>query len=86
MMDPDRYFGHCESPKDQDDLRKLAEARDNALPLLPEEARSYHDAIADLLCWFDGFRAGRGDSYSEPLGLDTLRELKLRLRYRFDAS
>ena len=47
-----------------------------ALPdYVMEDARAYSDALADVLCWFLGFKAANPDTTLIP-GLDRLRSLK----------
>lgn len=46
-------------------------------PLTPEVARRWCYALADVNCWFSGFRAALGDrSVDMPPGCDTLRDIK----------
>ena len=43
------------------------------------ETERASSAIADVMCWFAGFRAGNADATLPP-GLDDLRELNCRLK------
>ncbi|OUJ16381.1 hypothetical protein [Acetobacter sp. DsW_063] len=55
----------------------------DARPMTAKEARRFNDAVADVICWHQGFRAGArmGDaSYNEPGGLDALGDLRTHLR------
>lgn len=52
-------------------------------PITPKDARRFDDAIADILCWHQGFRAGArmGDvSYDDPGGIDVIGDLRKHLR------
>ena len=40
------------------------------------ELTRFQQAMADLLCWHNGFRAARGDDAPAVLGLDEIWELK----------
>lgn len=46
------------------------------------EAREVSDAIADVLCWFNGFAAARPEATLPP-GLPTLRDLNIKLKRTF---
>ncbi len=52
------------------------------LLLYPLECREWSDAIADLLCWFNGFAAGRPEAPLPP-GIDALREINIKLKGYF---
>jgi hypothetical protein len=46
-----------------------------------EEAQRVSESMADLLCWARGFRAARpDDSDAHPLGVEGLRDLRIKLR------
>ena len=45
-----------------------------------EQADEYSCALADVLCWFDGFLMGKGDDARMPPGWHTLRELNIDLK------
>jgi len=40
-----------------------------------EELKIYHEALADILCWIDGYHAGGGSGLSR-LNLEGLSKLK----------
>jgi hypothetical protein len=48
-----------------------------------ETAESWSDALADCLCWFQGYRAGRGRDFDHsemPPGWRTLSEINLAMK------
>jgi hypothetical protein len=47
--------------------------------LTPARAREYADALADVLCWFHGFRAGNSDATMPP-AWRTLSEIAIDLK------
>lgn len=49
------------------------------------EARLYSDALADVLCWFEGFHAAKPKAALPP-GLDRLRDLNIMLKRQVEAS
>lgn len=48
--------------------------------LSADAATAYADALADVLCWFNGFLMGRGDEAKMPPGWELLRELSVDLK------
>jgi len=46
--------------------------------ITPDEAEKYSDAISDVVCWLDGFKAAGGVYY--PDSIDVLRELNMNLK------
>jgi hypothetical protein len=48
--------------------------------LSAEKADAYADALADVLCWFNGFLMGKGDEAEMPPGWRKLRELSADLK------
>ena len=47
-----------------------------------DEAHDFSNAIADVMCWFRGFKAAHANSEVEveyPPNLDRLRDLKIKL-------
>lgn len=63
---------------DDSDLREIPKAA----KFEPIECRLYSDALADVLCWFNGFCAAKPDAPMPP-GLDTLRTLNIKLKDHF---
>lgn len=58
-------------------------ARSNGVRLSASECEIFQAAVADALCWFQGFRAAHCGSLSEPempMSIDSLRDLNLRLQ------
>jgi hypothetical protein len=47
-------------------------------PITEKEAENYSDALSDVLCWMDGFKAGGGVYF--PDSVETLRNLNLRMK------
>jgi len=48
--------------------------------LKEEKIREYHDALADILCWVDGYCAALGSNIAfERLNLGSLRDMKREL-------
>ena len=45
-----------------------------------EQATAYSDALADVLCWFNGFLMGKGDEAEMPPGWRKLRDLSADLK------
>lgn len=45
-----------------------------------DKADEYSDALADVLCWFNGFLMGKGDEAEMPPGWRKLRELSADLK------
>lgn len=45
-----------------------------------EKADEYADALADVLCWFNGFLMGKGEDAEMPPGWRKLRELSATLK------
>ena len=41
-----------------------------------ETIKLYHEALADILCWMDGYIAGGGGEHIQRLNVSGLRELK----------
>jgi hypothetical protein len=51
----------------------------NSIAFSPREAAKASHALADALCWFQGFRAAGGDG-ANIIDLETLRSLNLALK------
>lgn len=49
------------------------------LAITPEQAQDYSDALADVLCWFRGFRAANRKAGMPP-GLSRLVDLNIDLK------
>lgn len=51
------------------------------LRLSMSQAEEVSGSISDLLCWRNGFMAAKGGEFAfEPMGIDTIRELRLALK------
>lgn len=50
-----------------------------AIEIESEEARYISDALADVLCWFQGFSAAKPDA-DVPASLGRLRDLNIKLK------
>lgn len=48
--------------------------------MTPAQADAYSDAIADVLCWLNGFLMGKGDDAEMPPGWRSLRDLNIALK------
>lgn len=48
------------------------------------EVERFSYAIADVLCWLSGFRAGSRGEVDLPPGWDALRDLNIKLKRRLD--
>lgn len=48
--------------------------------LSAEECDDYIAALADVLCWFRGFKAAKGSKVEFPPGLDRLRDLNIDIK------
>lgn len=51
----------------------------NSITFTPRQAAMVSHAVADVLCWLNGFRAAGGD-YASGLDLETLRDLNRALK------
>lgn len=63
-----------------------------SLKVIPEpfslggaRARRVSNALADVLCWFAGFKAGQPDAQLPP-GLEELRSLNIKLKDTWEES
>lgn len=62
----------------------VEETRPYAFELPPKECQKISDALADVLCWFAGFKAASKEYAELPPGLNTLRNFNATLKDYFE--